>query len=195
MADDNLISRTRTVHARHPLRVEYFLCGAGGWGGAPVARSTDLPVDCPNCVKHPVAEYRKYDNGKLRDALGYVRKGSHRQAIESVLTERERTERMRRARAETLGLEHHVNGEIHINRREHCQICQVEDPVVIIRDLTAAMRDELLAPNPGEGNQRVVGALVRRHLLTPVHMGSQLIHQLTDLGRAVLAESESMERA
>jgi hypothetical protein len=67
----------------------------------------------------------------------------------------------------------------------------------IARRLTPAMRDELTAPNPGEGNQRVVGALVRRHLLCPVHMGSQLVHQLTDLGRAVhsvlTADSEQPE--
>ncbi len=59
------------------------------------------------------------------------------------------------------------------------------DPMGIARTLTPAMRDELAAPNPGEGNQRVVGALVRRHLLTPVRMGSQLVHELTDLGHAV----------
>lgn len=57
----------------------------------------------------------------------------------------------------------------------------------VARRLTPAMRHELTAPNPGEGNQRVVGALVRRHLLTPTHMGSQLVYQLTYLGRAVRA--------
>lgn len=92
----NLISRSHKVHARHPLRTDYLLCGAGGRYGAPVAKSTDLPVDCPNCLKHPVSEYRKYDSGKLRAALEYVRNGRHRQAIDSVLTERERAERIRR---------------------------------------------------------------------------------------------------
>lgn len=59
------------------------------------------------------------------------------------------------------------------------------DPAEIARCLTPAMRDELSASNPGEGNRRVVGALTRRHLLTPVHMGGMVIYQMTMLGRAV----------
>jgi hypothetical protein len=56
----------------------------------------------------------------------------------------------------------------------------------IARTLTPAMRDELTTPNPGEGDRRVVGALVRRHLLTPEHMGSMIVYRITALGQRVL---------
>lgn len=62
------------------------------------------------------------------------------------------------------------------------------DTADIARRLTPAMREELQASNPGEGPRHVVGALVRRYLLTPEHQGSLVVYRVTALGRMVLAE-------